>query len=160
MHIHAWLINMWIRNCDYKISLVFYFSKKAWTSNTSNSGYGILCKIAEWINEKLYFFPFFRISRYLNGILPKGPNPPCLRMADRALLAGYPRYQDMLNLPLLSWESHSTSILHRYPHHIVIWGLLCQKLVSSARIIITSHRIWDTMPHIHDSGTKVLIYST
>ena len=26
------------------------------------------------------------------GILPKGPYPPCLRMADRALLAGYPRY--------------------------------------------------------------------
>ena len=27
----------------------------------------------------------------INGILPKGPYPPCLRMADRALLAGYPR---------------------------------------------------------------------
>ena len=26
-----------------------------------------------------------------DGILPKGPYPPCLRMADRALLAGYPR---------------------------------------------------------------------
>ena len=25
-----------------------------------------------------------------DGILPKGPYPPCLRMADRALLAGYP----------------------------------------------------------------------
>ena len=30
---------------------------------------------------------------YIDGILPKGPYPPCLRMADRALLAGYPRYQ-------------------------------------------------------------------
>ena len=28
---------------------------------------------------------------YVEGILPKGPYPPCLRMADRALLAGYPR---------------------------------------------------------------------
>ena len=27
----------------------------------------------------------------IEGILPKGPYPPCLRMADRALLAGYPR---------------------------------------------------------------------
>ena len=26
-----------------------------------------------------------------DGILPKGPYPPCLRMAARALLAGYPR---------------------------------------------------------------------
>ena len=29
---------------------------------------------------------------YIEGILPKGPYPPCLHMADRALLAGYPRY--------------------------------------------------------------------
>ena len=26
----------------------------------------------------------------IDGILPKGPYPPCLSMADRALLAGYP----------------------------------------------------------------------
>ena len=30
-----------------------------------------------------------------DGILPKGPYPPCLRMADRALLAGYPRIVDV-----------------------------------------------------------------
>ena len=30
--------------------------------------------------------------RYIQGILPKGRYPPCLRMADRALPAGYPRY--------------------------------------------------------------------
>ena len=28
----------------------------------------------------------------IEGILPKGPYLPCLCMADRALLAGYPRY--------------------------------------------------------------------
>ena len=27
----------------------------------------------------------------IEGILPKGSYPPCWRMADRALLAGYPR---------------------------------------------------------------------
>ena len=32
---------------------------------------------------------------HIEGILPNGPYPPCLRMADRALLAGYPRYQDI-----------------------------------------------------------------
>ena len=31
---------------------------------------------------------------YIEGILPKGPYLPCLRMADRALLAGYPPYVD------------------------------------------------------------------
>ena len=30
---------------------------------------------------------------YIYGILPKGPYPPCLRMADRALLARYPRIE-------------------------------------------------------------------
>ena len=31
------------------------------------------------------------IYQEFDGNLPKGPYPPCLRMADRALLAGYPR---------------------------------------------------------------------
>ena len=31
-----------------------------------------------------------------DGIMPKGPYPPCLRMADRALLAGYPRVMGYL----------------------------------------------------------------
>ena len=30
---------------------------------------------------------------YIEGILQKGPYPPCLCMADRALLAGYPRFR-------------------------------------------------------------------
>ena len=36
----------------------------------------------------------------MEGILPKGPYPPCLRMVDRALLAGYPRNVLTLSLPL------------------------------------------------------------
>ena len=35
--------------------------------------------------------PYIRPTSKFEGILPKGPYPPCLRMADRALLAGYPR---------------------------------------------------------------------
>ena len=34
----------------------------------------------------------FHSHHYIEGILPKGPYPPCLRMADKALLAGYPSY--------------------------------------------------------------------
>ena len=33
---------------------------------------------------------------YIDGILPKGPYPPCLRMAVRALLGEYPRYLSLL----------------------------------------------------------------
>ena len=48
--------------------------------------------------NKLKCYNCVRISVYImstaliHGILPKGPYPPCLRTADRALLAGYPRY--------------------------------------------------------------------
>ena len=31
---------------------------------------------------------------YIDGTLPKGPYPPRLRMADRTLLRGYPRYDE------------------------------------------------------------------
>ena len=37
----------------------------------------------------------YRWKHYLchfEGVLLKGPYPPCLRMVDRALLAGYPRF--------------------------------------------------------------------
>ena len=37
------------------------------------------------------YFTLF-IIWYIDGILPKGPYPPCLHMADRALLAGYHQY--------------------------------------------------------------------
>ena len=32
------------------------------------------------------------VLRYIEGILPKGPYLPCISMAGRALLAGYPQY--------------------------------------------------------------------
>ena len=42
----------------------------------------------------------------IEGILPKGPYPPCLHMADRALLAGYPR-----NVPYpVSYDSQSKHV--------------------------------------------------
>ena len=43
---------------------------------------------------------------YIDGILPKGPYLPCLRMADRALLAGYPWIMSFI-------LSYLTSQLHR-----------------------------------------------
>ena len=43
----------------------------------------------------LSFFQYIKTAfPCIDGILPKGPYPPCLRMADRAFLAGYPRYMD------------------------------------------------------------------
>ena len=50
---------------------------------------GVFCEYFEEIWPR-YISPALYV--YIKGILPKGPYPPCLRMADRALLAGYPRY--------------------------------------------------------------------
>ena len=47
----------------------------------------ISCNITVYLSSSLYVWRFSIIE----GILPKGPYPPCLRMAVRALLAGYPR---------------------------------------------------------------------
>ena len=44
----------------------------------------------------------------IDGILPKGPYPPCLRMADRALLAGYPRNMPS-RIPIGSWVERSNA---------------------------------------------------
>ena len=40
--------------------------------------------------KKLWIYIY--VYTHIDGILPKGPYPTCLRMADGALLAGYPRY--------------------------------------------------------------------
>ena len=42
------------------------------------------------------------VSYQIEGILPKGPYPPCLRMADRALLAGYPQNMQHVFVELCS----------------------------------------------------------
>ena len=49
--------------------------------------------LAAWMSN---YIPLFYVDVitdlvYLDGFLPKGPYPPCLRMADRAFLAGYPQ---------------------------------------------------------------------
>ena len=72
-----------------------------------NMIYTLLCFVLLWLECQCFdwfrviYLSFFHMGNSLaletigrpntEGILPKGPYPPCLRMADRALLAGYPR---------------------------------------------------------------------
>ena len=72
--------------------------------------------------KKLYFFFTSTVLSILiyRGYAAKRALPPCLRMADRALLVGYPRYY----LPLLGklWK-HYLDVLD--VHHMInaIWLL-------------------------------------
>ena len=53
------------------------------------NGINWIVVILSWLSKNnSAFYGFFT---QFDGILPKGPYPPCLRMADRTLLAGYPR---------------------------------------------------------------------
>ena len=59
---------------------------------------------------------------HIKGILPKWPYPPCLRMADRALLAWYPRYEKFeLHHPHTCY----TLISHPYSPLSSLHSLIC-----------------------------------
>ena len=48
--------------------------------------------------ERIYTLSYYH--QQIDGIMQKGPYPPCLRMADKALLAGYPRLIRSMNLSI------------------------------------------------------------
>ena len=62
-----------------------FAKKRLWATRTLHEAFAF----AVWRDKMKSDTVFFVV--HLEGILPKGLCPPCLRMADRALLAGYPR---------------------------------------------------------------------
>ena len=82
------------------------------------------------------------------GILLKGPYPPCLRMADRALLAGHP-----------GWEGWLEDSLHKGP--VMQKAFPCHDLVMypyliGVMVVPTFHSMRDIMIHgeSHDRNRK------
>ena len=74
---------------------------------------------AQWSNLEGYVWNILltnikpkELTKHIDFILPKGPYRPCLRMADRALLAGYPRYA---LCPLWGISPSSNSCVFWYP---------------------------------------------
>ena len=53
---------------------------------------------------------------YMDGILPKGPYLPCVRMAGRTLLAGYHRYMGEEHCPTRLWV-----YLHYKANYLGVW---------------------------------------
>ena len=58
-------------------------------------------------NWKLKASEWVTCNHHIDGILPKGPYPPCLRMAGRALLAGYHGYDTFIMLAITDVHSYS-----------------------------------------------------
>ena len=69
-------------------------------------------------------------ERQFDGILPKGPYPPCLRMAERAFLAGYTR----ITCPTPNTHTHThTHHTRQYPQAV--------PFISDSVIVVS---IWET----------------
>ena len=80
------------------------------------------------------------ITPDIEGILPKGPYPPCLRMADRALLAGYPRYTHVSS-GLPPWNCHMRSANKRR-RYIVSSSLIGWAHIQSGVILPIGAKSW------------------
>ena len=80
-----------------------------------------------WFHTVLspWHWPRWRHIRHIEGILPKGPYLPCVSMAGRALLAGYHRYYNFVNIDTMfglllggTWTSVALppNVVIRYSH--------------------------------------------
>ena len=118
---------------------------------------------------------------YVEGILPKGPYPPCLRMADRAPLAGYPRckikvkYQQTKLWVDVDITRHTAHAIVQWPNPkqwlmIHTFDLLMQITKRSTHVLmVISREMSELKPHSlthckDDTWKKLLqvlyIYST
>ena len=57
---------------------------------------------------------FWHNTPHMEDILPKGPHLPCLPMADRALLAGYPRY---ITYTIIGHKNYALCFTHIFPSY-------------------------------------------
>ena len=79
----------------------------------------------------------------IEGILPKGPYPPCLRMADRALFARYPRNKAILlpfYLPNGMFYTVKMACLY-WIMALVVLSCLNSGRISPTLSIIGSHQL-------------------
>ena len=117
------------------------FTGNSWISRTraSNAEH-----VSIWWRHHVIFkwkLPSQKIKAHIDGILPKGPYPPCLRMADRALLAGYPRYirtkhkAFLMQLPCVLFSNHVIIRDPVKPFSDVTWAS-CRLKLPTSRLFI------------------------
>ena len=80
----------------------------------------------------------------IDGFLPKGPYPPCLRMADRALLPGYPR---ICRLSMTGWMERTTN--DRFlGKAVLLWMEIWYWMRKATLTLGTCQYIWFVQPNI------------
>ena len=83
---------------------------------------------------------------YIDGILPEGPYPPCLCMADRALLAGYPRHVILIIVVHL-WGIYPSSQLVTNHYNDVIMSTMASQITSLTIVYSTVYSAADQRKH-------------
>ena len=79
--------------CQFGIFLITIYDIKCLNYGKISFSQGFLDNYTIESPVYVYLIQYVRITVMISnmeGILPKGPYPPCLHMADRTLLAGYP----------------------------------------------------------------------
>ena len=99
LHILAWDMCFWLQSPQI---CTFCYIISLWWIHVCVSNHlpGYFPYIeAQWSNLEGYAWNILltnikpqQLTKHIDGILSKGLYPPCLRMADMALLSGYPRY--------------------------------------------------------------------
>ena len=94
---------------------IIWFSIRPCNMQQATNGYQVKRVLYEAVSnydiQSKWYVYCISITIYTcnDGILPKGPYQPCQRMADRALLAGYPGYIKHLFVSVGFWLSHLVS---------------------------------------------------
>ena len=89
--------------------VIFWWTHISKTTTSSCTVMGFLC-----VQCQIYISVYWVTKHlYVSGILPKGPYPPCVSMADRALLAGYPRCPLYTVIVMMIDMSMLLGVVHR-----------------------------------------------
>ena len=86
-------IMQWILKTHNSTSIrwVFVSTSPGWWCIIKRGQNGLYLLYSICSNVIRYLWYLINQNLHVDGILPKWPYPPCLRMTHRALLAGYPR---------------------------------------------------------------------
>ena len=79
--------------------------------------------VNQMFEQRMTVFVFIEFQSHVEGILTKGPYPPCLPMAGRALLAGYPRCEK-LGMECVS-ETHFSLQAENQPSCLLAIYIVC-----------------------------------
>ena len=91
-----------------------------------------------WLTTGCWMHFMKHRNTLIDGILPKRPYPPCLPMADRAFLAGYPRFTFSIFSPTL-WCASNWNPFSSLNRDCLSWSITWLLMTASSQGIGDHH---------------------